>query len=175
MVARPPMCTHGWSSFPRVITLFGQGRRVSRTPSQILVPHSGSSFLVPDLTYRFITPSPPSEKEASLTPRIIYTIIRLTLVRAIPVLKTRNSLQKYLQRWGSTEKAPRKSLPYTLGFHSTDAVLCLFYICLSTIACQYATYLFLLEFSVLVPTVVSRVTALTSTVLPGLMVAESFL
>ena len=26
--------------------------------------------------------------------------------------------------------------------HSTDAVLCLFYICLSTIACQYATYLF---------------------------------
>ena len=101
------MCTHGGSSFPRVITLFGQGRRVSRTPSQILVPrsrssflvpdprssfrilipHSGSSFLVPDLTCRFITPSPPSEKEASLTPGIIYTKILLTLVRAIPVLK----------------------------------------------------------------------------------------
>ena len=29
----------------------------------------------------------------------------------------------------------------TLGFRSTDAVLCLFYICLSTIACQCATYL----------------------------------
>ena len=33
----------------------------------------------------------------------------------------------------------------------------------------------LLEFSVLVPMVVSRVTTLTSTVLPGLMMAESFL
>ena len=33
----------------------------------------------------------------------------------------------------------------------------------------------LLEFSVLVPMVVSRVTTLTSTVLPGLMAAESFL
>ena len=69
------MCAHGGSSFPRVITPFRQGCRVSRAPSQslvprsgssflvpdprssfrILVPRSGSSFLVPDLTYRFIT------------------------------------------------------------------------------------------------------------------------
>ena len=86
-VTRPPMCTHSGSSFPRVITPFGQGRRVSRAPSQSLVPRSRSSFLIPDLTYRFITPSPPSEKEALLTPGIIYTIILLTLVRVIPVLK----------------------------------------------------------------------------------------
>ena len=86
---------------------------VPRSESSFLIPNPRSSFriLVPDLTYRFITPSPPSEKEASLTPGIIYTIILLTLVRAIPVLKTRNSLKKYLQRWGSAEKAPRKSLP----------------------------------------------------------------
>ena len=77
-----------------------------RSSFRILVPDPRSSFLVPDLTYRFITPSPPSEKEAPLTPGIIYTIILLTLVQAIPVLKTRNSLKKYLQRWGSTEKAP---------------------------------------------------------------------
>ena len=60
------MGTYGGSSFPGLITLFLQGHRVSRTPSQILVPRSGSSFLVPDLhssfpflipdvTYRFIT------------------------------------------------------------------------------------------------------------------------
>ena len=44
----PPMCTHGGSSFPRIITLFTQGRRVFRSPFQILVPRSGSSFLIPD-------------------------------------------------------------------------------------------------------------------------------
>ena len=57
-VTRPPMCIHGGSSFPRVITLFGQGRRVSRTPSQILVPRSGSSFLVPDprSSFRILVP-----------------------------------------------------------------------------------------------------------------------
>ena len=123
------MCTHGGSSIPRVITLFTQGHRVSHTPSQILfprfsfliiVPRSGSSFLVPDITYRFITPSPPSEKEASLTPGIIYTIILLTLVWAIPFLKTRNSLKKYLQRWGSTEK-PQK----ITTMHSGPSVVCL--------------------------------------------------
>ena len=74
-VTHPPMYTHGGSSFPRVITPFGQGRRVSRASYQslvprsgfsflvpdsrssfrILVPRSGFSFLVPDLTYRFIT------------------------------------------------------------------------------------------------------------------------
>ena len=44
----PPMCTHGGSSFPRPITLFGPDRRGSRAPSQNLVPLSGFSFLVPE-------------------------------------------------------------------------------------------------------------------------------
>ena len=34
---------------------FGQGHRVSRASYQSLVPRSGSSFLIPGLTYRFIT------------------------------------------------------------------------------------------------------------------------
>ena len=46
-VTRPPMYTHGGFSFPRAVTLFGQGRRVSRASFQSLVPRSGSSFLVP--------------------------------------------------------------------------------------------------------------------------------
>ena len=56
---------------------------------------SGLSSLRPGLsspTYRFITPSPPSGKAASLTPGIIYTIIVNTLVRRMPVLKTPNGL-----------------------------------------------------------------------------------
>ena len=56
---------------------------------------SSLSFLRPGLsspTYRFITPSPPSGKAASLTPGIIYTIIVNTLVRRMPVLKTPNGL-----------------------------------------------------------------------------------
>ena len=51
---------------------------------------SSLSSLRPGLsspTYRFITPSPPSGKAASLTPGIIYTIIVNTLVRRMPVLK----------------------------------------------------------------------------------------
>ena len=59
-VTRPPMYTHGGSSFPRVIMPFGQGHRVSCASYQNLVLRSGFSFLVPDLTYRFITMcSPP--------------------------------------------------------------------------------------------------------------------
>ena len=56
---------------------------------------SSLSSLRPGLsspTYRFITPSPPSGKAASLTPGIIYTIIVNTLVRRMPVLKTPNGL-----------------------------------------------------------------------------------
>ena len=71
--------------------------------SSLLAPDPRSSFLfsflVPDVTYRFITPSPPSEKEASLTPGIIYTIIfNIGTDNTGP--KTCNSLKKYLQRWG---------------------------------------------------------------------------
>ena len=52
------MCTHGGSSFPRVIRLFGQGHRVSRTPSQIIIPRSGSLFLIPDprSSFRILVP-----------------------------------------------------------------------------------------------------------------------
>ena len=57
-VTRPPMYTHGGSSFPRVVTPFGQGRRVSRASYQSLVPRSGSSFLipVPRSSFRFLVP-----------------------------------------------------------------------------------------------------------------------
>ena len=52
------MCTHGRYLFPGLITLFTQGRRVSRTMSKILVPRSGSSFLVPDprSSFRILVP-----------------------------------------------------------------------------------------------------------------------
>ena len=128
------MCTHGGSSFPRVITPFGQGRRVSRAPSHSLVPRSGSSFLVPDprssfrilvsrsgssflvpdLTYRFITPSPPSEKEALLTPGIIYTIILLTLVRVTLVLKLA-IVSKSTFKGGVARKKPPENLYHAQG------------------------------------------------------------
>ena len=117
------MCTHGRSSFPRIIILFKQGRRVFHSPSQILVPRSkssflvldtrslfwilvprsGSSFLVPDVTYRFITPSPPSKKEASLNMGIIYTII-FNISPGNTGLKTCNSLKSTFKAGGSTEK-----------------------------------------------------------------------
>ena len=64
-------------------------------PSSLRSDGSGPSSLRPGLsspTYRFITPSPPSGKAASLTPGIIYTIIVNTLVRRMPVLKTPNGL-----------------------------------------------------------------------------------
>ena len=56
-------------------------------------------------THRFITPSPPSGKAASLTPGILYTIIVNTLVRRMPVLKTPNSLNLI-----STVRAGTKTL-----------------------------------------------------------------
>ena len=45
-VPRPPMYTHGGSSFPRAVKLFGQGRRVSRASFQSLVPRSGSNLQI---------------------------------------------------------------------------------------------------------------------------------
>ena len=56
------------------------------------------SFVPSFLIHRFITPSPPSRKEASLTLGIIYTIIFNTLVRGMPVLRTRNSLKASCRR-----------------------------------------------------------------------------
>ena len=88
------MSTHGGYSFPGPNTLFGRVHRVSRSPflrsdgSSLRSDGSGPS----SPTHRFITPSPPSGKAASLTPGIIYTIIFNTLVRRMPVLKTPNSL-----------------------------------------------------------------------------------
>ena len=68
------------------------------------------SFVPSFLIHRFITPSPPSGKEASLTLGIIYTIILNTLVRGMPVLKTRNSLNLISTERGGT-KTPLKLLP----------------------------------------------------------------
>ena len=67
-VTRPPMYTDGGSLFPRAVTLFGQGRRVSRASFQslvpksrssfwFLVPRSSSSFLVPRSSFRFLVPT----------------------------------------------------------------------------------------------------------------------
>ena len=86
-----------------------------------LVPRSQASFPIPRprpgpsfprssfLVHRFITPSPPSEKEASHTLGIIYTIIFNTLVQGMPVLKTRNSLNLISTERGGTEKKTSKN------------------------------------------------------------------
>ena len=111
------MSTHSGSSFPVPDTLFRRGHRVSRSPfpgldlrSFVLVPRSGPSssrsFVPSFLIHRFITPSPPSGKEASLTLGIIYTIIIFnTLVRGMPVLKSRNSLNLISTERGGTNHA----------------------------------------------------------------------
>ena len=80
------------------------GFLVPRSPFFVLVPRSGSSFPRSSfLVHRFITPSPPSEKEASHTLGITYTIIFNTLVRGMPVLKTRNSLNLISTERGGTK------------------------------------------------------------------------
>ena len=104
------MSTHGGDSFPGLNTLFGRVHRVSRSlvPSFLRSDGSGPSSLRSchsSPTYRFITPSPPSGKAASLTPGIIYTIIVNTLVRRMPVLKTPNGLNLI-----STVRAGTKTL-----------------------------------------------------------------
>ena len=113
----PPMSTHG--------------HRVSRSPflgldprSFVLVPRSGPSsprsFVPSFLIHRFITPSPPSGKEASLTLGIIYTIIFNTLFRGMTVLKTRNSLNLI-----STERGGTKTLLKLLTMRRGPSVVCL--------------------------------------------------
>ena len=71
-------------------------------------------------THRFITPSPPSGKAASLTPGIIYTIIVNTLVRRMPVLKTPNSLNLI-----STVRAGTKTLLELLTMRRGPSPVCL--------------------------------------------------
>ena len=119
------MSTHGGSSFPVPDTLFGRGHRVSRSPFRSFVPSflcsgpsSPRSFVPSFLIHRFITPSPPSGKEASLTLGIIYTIIFNTLVRGMPVLKTRNSLI-------STERGGTKTLLKLLTMRRGLSLVCL--------------------------------------------------
>ena len=85
----------------------------SRVPVlRLLVP----SFLI----HRFITPSPPSGKEASLTLGIIYTIIFNPLVRGMPVLKTGNSLNLI-----STERGGTKTLLKLLTMRRGPSLVCL--------------------------------------------------
>ena len=121
------MSTHGGSSFPVPDTLFGRGHRVSRSPFRSFVPSflrpfvpSFRSFVPSFLIHRFITPSPPSGKEASLTLGIIYTIIFNTLVRGMPVLKTRNSLNLI-----STERGGTKTLLKLLTMRRGPSLVCL--------------------------------------------------
>ena len=126
------MSTHGGDSFPGLNTLFGRVHRVSRSlvPSfrwfRSFVPsslRSGLSSLRSGLsspTYRFITPSPPSGKAASLTPVIIYTIIVNTLIRRMPVLKTPNGLNLI-----STVRAGTKTLLELLTMHRGPPPVCL--------------------------------------------------
>ena len=142
------MSTHGGSSFPVPDTLFGRGHRVSRSPFRSFVPSflrsgltsprsfvpvlrpfvpvvrplvpSFRSFVPSFLIYRFITPSPPLGKEASLTLGIIYTIIFNTLVRGVPVLKTRNSLNLI-----STERGGTKTLLKLLTMRRGPSLVCL--------------------------------------------------
>ena len=75
------------------------------------------SFVPSFLVHRSITPSPPSGKEASHTLGIIYTIIFNTLVRGMPVLKTRNSLNLI-----STERGGTKN-PLNITNHAQGTVL----------------------------------------------------
>ena len=75
------------------------------------------SFVPSFLVHRFITPSPPSGKEASHTLGIIYTIILNTLVRGMPVLKTRNSLNLI-----STDRGGTKN-PLKIIYHAQGTVL----------------------------------------------------
>ena len=81
-----------------------------------LVP-SFRSLVPPFLIHRFITPSPPLGKEASLTLGIIYTIIFNTLVWGMPVLRTRNSLNLV-----STERGGTKTL-FKITNHAQGTVL----------------------------------------------------
>ena len=120
------MSTHGGYSFPGPNTLFGRVHRVSRSPflrsdgsslrSCVPVPRPGHS----SPTHRFITPSPPSGKAASLTPGIIYTIIFNTLVRRMPVLKTLNSLNLI-----STVRGGTKTLLKLLTMRRGPSPVCL--------------------------------------------------
>ena len=128
------MSTHGGSSFPVPDTLFGRGHRVSRSPFlrsgrssprsfvpvvRPLVP-SFRSFVPSFLIHGFITPSPPSGKEASLTLGIIYTIIFNILVRGMPVLRTHNSLNLV-----STERGGTKTLLKLLTMRRGASLVCL--------------------------------------------------
>ena len=125
------MSTHGGSSFPIPDTLFGRGHRVSRSLFRSFVrsflcsgrssPRSFIPVLRPFVPYsQIITPSPPSGKEASLTLGIIYTITFNTLVRGMPVLRSRNILNLI-----STERGGTKTLLELLTMRRGPSLVCL--------------------------------------------------
>ena len=88
-VTRPPMYTHGGSLFPCAVTLFGQGRRVSRALFQSLVPVPRSSFrfLVPRSglqIYHRANASTPHEPEEELgQPLVDFRMSPVTPVRGL--------------------------------------------------------------------------------------------
>ena len=84
---------------------------VPRSSFRFLVPRSGFSFLVP--TYRFITPSSPSEKEALLTLGIIYTIIFLNVGPGNAGPKICNSSN--LTSTGGVARKPPENLYHAQG------------------------------------------------------------
>ena len=89
----------------------------SQASFPVLCPRPSFRFFVPPFfvpCHRFITPSPPSEKEASHTLDIIYTLIFNTFVRGMPVQKTRNRLNLTSTERGST-KNPRKIVYHAQG------------------------------------------------------------
>ena len=106
-------------SFPRpfvpsFLRSFGSSLRSDGSgPSSLRSCHSSP-------THRFITPSPPSGKAASLSPGIIYTIIVNTLVRRMPVLKTPNGLNLI-----STVRAGTKTLLELLTMRRGPPPVCL--------------------------------------------------
>ena len=98
---------------PSFLRSFGSSLRSDGSASSPRSCHSSP-------THRFITPSPPSGKAASLTPGIIYTIIVNTLVRRMPVLKTPNSLNLI-----STVRAGTKTLLELLTMRRGPSPVCL--------------------------------------------------
>ena len=101
----PPMCTHGGSSFPRIITLFYTSRRAFRSSYRILVPHTGSSYLVPDpctssgssylvpdpcTSYRILVPRTGS---SYLVPDITYRFI--TVYRMLTTQKSQTASMQF--------------------------------------------------------------------------------
>ena len=120
------MSTHGGSSFPVPDTLFGRGHRVSRSPflrsgrssprSFVPVPRPFVPVLRPFVPYSQIHHTLPSFGKRGLTyPGYnLHNNFFNTLVRGMPVLKTRNSLNLISTVRGGT-KNPLKITNHAQG------------------------------------------------------------